>query len=128
MKKTVLIIFSVVLLLAIGLFAYSYQREEKVADNQTQSIDATSNKDVREVVWGQLSAEQQARINGTWADGTVSKVTLNESSMILIKDKSYQGKEVYLIDFPTKTMSVPNNMIVYADLDTFNYIGSGLVD
>lgn len=58
----------------------------------------------------------------------VSKTTLNESMMSEVEDKSYAGKEVYLIDFPTKSKSIPNNMIVYADVNTFDYIGIGLVD
>ncbi|MDF0727119.1 hypothetical protein PY093_10380 [Cytobacillus sp. S13-E01] len=48
--------------------------------------------------------------------------------MSQVDDKSYEGKEVYLIDFPTKSESIPTNMIVYADVNTFNYIGNGLVD
>jgi hypothetical protein len=36
---------------------------------------------------------------------------------------SYEGKAVYLLDFPTTDLSVPNNMIVYADKDTFEFIG-----
>jgi len=46
----------------------------------------------------------------------------------LLDDKTYEGKEVYLIEFHTKSKSIPNNMIVYADINTFDYIGNGLVD
>lgn len=131
MKKIFLFILSSVLL--IGLLACSNQGEDKVVTNEEQGMEKqineeTSKKDVREVVWEQLSSEQKERINGTWKDGKVSKTTLNESMMSEVEDKSYAGKEVYLIDFPTKSKSIPNNMIVYADVNTFDYIGIGLVD
>lgn len=131
MKKIFLFILSFVLL--IGLLACSNQGEDKVVTNEEQGMEKqineeTSKKDVREVVWEQLSSEQKERINGTWKDGKVSKTTLNESMMSEVEDKSYAGKEVYLIDFPTKSKSIPNNMIVYADVNTFDYIGIGLVD
>ncbi|HEO8418436.1 hypothetical protein [Niallia sp. FSL W8-0635] len=84
--------------------------------------------DVREMVWKQLSAEQKEWINGTWEDGEISKITLTENMMSQVDDKSYEGKEVYLLDFPTKSKSIPNNMIIYADINTFAYIGDGLVD
>lgn len=131
MKKIFLFILSSVLL--IGLLACSNQGEDKVVTNEEQGMEKqineeTSKKDVREVVWEQLSSEQKERINGTWKDGKVSKTTLNESMMSEVEDKSYAGKEVYLIDFPTKSKSIPNNMIVYADVNTFDCIGIGLVD
>lgn len=87
----------------------------------------TNKKDVREVVWGQLSSQQKERINGTWKDVKVSKVTLNKDMLSQVKDKSYGGKEVYMISFPTDEKSEPNIMTVYADVNTFNYIGDALV-
>jgi hypothetical protein len=77
---------------------------------------------------GQLSTEQKEWIDGNWKDGKVAKITLNKNMMSQVDDKSYKGKEVYLIDFPTKSISIPNNMIVYGDVNTFEYIGNGLVD
>ncbi len=44
-----------------------------------------------------------------------------------IYDKDYIGKEIYLIDFPTNSNSMPNNMIVYASLD-YKIVGYGYVD
>ncbi|HET7628615.1 MAG TPA: hypothetical protein VFK44_09535 [Bacillales bacterium] len=131
MKKIPFLAFSAFLLL--GLFACSNQngQESNNADPNTDYTQEQSNtkKDVREVVWGQLSEPQKERINGTWEDGKVSTVTLRKNMMNLVKDKAYEGKEVYAIDFPTNDKSrSPNNMIVYADKDTFKYIGEGLVD
>ncbi|MCR2802315.1 hypothetical protein [Paenibacillus soyae] len=85
-------------------------------------------KDIRETAWNQLSSKDQKKIAGTWKNATVAEVKLTESMMTLIEDKSYEGKEVYLIDFPTTSMAEPNNMIVYIDKYTFKYIGHGPVD
>lgn len=127
MKKNILIILSAILLIAAGLFYYSNHIEEKVVNNEKQSAgEEAAKKDVREVVWEQLPAGQKERIDGTWKDGKVSKVTLNENSMMSpTVDKSYIGKEVYLVEFPTKDI---NGIPVYVDMNTFDIIGYGLVD
>jgi hypothetical protein len=130
-KKITLYIISAVLLL--GLIACSNQNgrgnnDQSVVNNNEQSNKVVKKDDVREIVWKQLSSEQKEWIDGTWTDGKVSKITLNENMMTQVDDKSYEGKEVYLIDFPTKSKSIPDNMIVYADTNTFDYIGNGLVD
>jgi hypothetical protein len=118
----------------LGLIACSNQNgrvsnnDQSVVNSNEQANNVVKKGDVREIVWKQLSTEQKLSIDGTWKDGKVSKITLNESMMTQVDDKSYKGKGVYLIDFPTKSKSIPNNMIVYADKDTFDYIGNGLVD
>ncbi|WP_419888328.1 hypothetical protein ACN6MT_23635 [Neobacillus niacini] len=122
MKKITLYILSTALLL--GLIACSNESVQS-SKNEEKIV---KKDDVREIVWNQLSSEQKEWINGTWEDGKFSKITLTENMMIQVDDKSYEGKEVYLIDFPTKSKFIPNNMIVYADVNTFNYIGNGLVD
>jgi hypothetical protein len=129
MKKFTLISFSLFLL--IGLFACSNQNEQasNSDDPKTDNIQKqdTIKKDVREVIWGQLSLQQKERIDGTWKEGKVSKVTLNKDMMSQVKDKSYEGKEVYMISFPTDEKSEPNIMTVYANVNTFNYIGDALL-
>jgi predicted small secreted protein len=116
MKKSFLLVLLIVLsFLLIACTAQNKGEEVKQGD-------------VREVIWSQLSSEDKERIDGTWKDGQVTKITLSEDMMQHIEDKSYAGKEVYLIDFPTKDITEPNNMIVYADLKTYRLIGYGLVD
>lgn len=130
MKKTVLFIISTCHLL--GLFACSNQNkqadDQKIVSINEQVNEEKNKKDVRQVVWEQLSLEQKELIDCTWKNGKVSKITLNDNMMTQVEAKSYVGKEVYLIDFPTKNKSIPNNIIIYADLITFDYIGNGLVD
>ncbi|PIC71244.1 hypothetical protein CSV77_04205 [Sporosarcina sp. P16b] len=133
MKKITLFILSSCLLL--GLFACSTQNkqaknsdDQNTVGNNEQVNEEKNENDVRRIVWEQLSAKQKEWIDGTWMDGKVSKVTLNEYMITEIDDKSYEGKEVYLIDFPTKSKGSPNNVIIYADVNTFEYIGNGLLD
>ncbi|MBS4197666.1 hypothetical protein [Lederbergia citri] len=132
MKKITLFILSLVLLLGLNACSNRYGKESNndlsVANNNEQDDKVVKENDVRELVWKQLSLEQKEWIDGTWKDGKVSKITLNKNMMTQVGDKSYEGKKVYLIDFPTKSKSIPNNMIVYADKDTLDYIGNGLVD
>jgi hypothetical protein len=86
--------------------------------------------DVREVIWNQLSSEDKERIAGSWEEAEVSTITLKEHMMDFTEDTlTYTGKEVYLINFPTSDKNVsPNNIIVYADIETFDYIGHGFID
>ena len=128
MKKIALLAFLMFVLL--GLFGCSNQNSQlsnntdpNIAKNQAQD---SNKKDVREVIWNRLSAQQKEFIDGTWEDAWVAKVILNQNMMSLVEDKSYVGKEVYIIDFPMKTST--GNMIIYADTTTFKYIGNGLVD
>jgi hypothetical protein len=121
-------------ILFLGLIGCSNQdgkgsnNNQSVVNSNDQNDKVVKKEDVREIVWDQMPSKQKEWIDGTWKDGKVSKITLNENMMTLVDDKSYKGKEVYLIDFPTKSKSIPNNMIVYADKDTMEYIGNGLVD
>lgn len=84
-------------------------------------------QDVREIAYNQLTSKDKERIVGTWKDSKLSKITLKEG-MENINDKSYIGKEAYLVDFPTKSKSKPNNMIVYMSIDNHKLIGYGYVD
>lgn len=134
MKKMALFILSMSLLLGLTAACsnervQSNNNSEKVVKSSKEQREKTDKKDdVREIVWNQLSSEQKEWIAGTWKDGKVSKITMNKNMMSHVDDQSYEGKEVYLIDFPTKSKSIPNNMIIYADIKTFDYIGYGLVD
>ncbi|MED3795162.1 hypothetical protein P4571_22300 [Niallia alba] len=133
MKRIVLFILSSAIVL--GLFACSNESVQsrnnngKVVKSSKEQVEKVVKKgDIREKIWNQLSSEQQEWINGTWEDGKISKITLTENMMSQVDDKTYEGKVVYLLDFPTKSKSSPNNMIAYADINTFDYIGNGLVD
>lgn len=84
-------------------------------------------KDVREDVWNQLDSATKEQIKGTWKEGTVTKEILSEK-MGDISDKTYIGKEIYVVDFPTLSLALPNNRIFFASIDSHKIIGLGLVD
>lgn len=133
MKKTLIIISSVLLvaMVAAGLIYYLDQEKEPIANTnaseQSNTQEASSN-DVRQKIWDKLPSEQKERVDGDWQSGTVSKITLSKDSASWLKDESLAGEEVYMIDFPTKNTGVPNNMLICADIDTYEYLGNLPVD
>lgn len=128
MKKYIIIFIVVVTLVALGLFYYLNQSEKTTNKTQTNTT-KTTKKDVREVVWGQLSEKQKSETVGGWGDGKLSKVTLkDDSTMNLVGDKSYKGQKVYLISFPSINNPTIGDVIIYADIKTYDIIGYGLRD
>lgn len=120
-KNSFLLLFAFLLL---GVMACTNQKS--MVDIK-QGNGSTIKKDVRESVWDQLKKSEKENIKGSWSDATVRKITL-ESFMGTIEDTSFIGKEVYLIDFQLKRSGVPNNMVVYADMERGKIIGYGAVD
>ena len=108
------------------------------SDNTNNSVVTTSNQesenpasdekqDIREIAYNQLTHDDKQRISGTWENSTLTTIILKEGMGTNVT-YSFVGKEVYIIDFPTKDISVPNNMIVYVKMDTYKLIGYGIVD
>lgn len=132
MKKHAPIILAAFLLVAAGLIYYSLTNEKTAGDEQnniTEEVEEAATKDVREAVWEQLSERQKEEIVGTWSDGEVSTVTLREGSPIrTVGDTSYDGKEVYFVSFPSKLNPTVGDVIIYADMGTFDIVGYGLRD
>lgn len=127
MRKITSLIIS--LFLSIGLITGCTTDKETKNITNTEQISATvKEQDVREIAYNQLTSNDKERIAGTWKDSKLSKITLKKEDKGSITDKSYVGKEVYLIDFPTKNISKPNNMIVFLSIDTNKLLGYGLVD
>ena len=125
MKK---IIFLVTLsVLFVGFITCSSQAKLNSTTKNQSASKTTKEKNIREIAYNQLTAEDKERIAGTWQNSKCSKITLREG-MGNINDKSYIGQEVYLIDFPTKSKSLPNNMIVYIGMHNYKLIGYGYVD
>lgn len=132
-KKNSVIILSVALVIVaigVGLSLYFSNQSEKntTSNEEKNSSGVVAQKDTRELIWEKLPSAQKERVNGTWQDGKLSKVTLDKNAVAWIDDKSYEGKEVYLVDFPTKATGIPNNTLIYADIDTYEYIGNAPVD
>lgn len=89
--------------------------------NETQSLD------VREAVWNQLTKKEKEHIVGTWKDANVQKLTLRET-MGNITDKTFIGKEVYLVNFPSNDNPSLGGVGVYADIKSHRVIGFGYRD
>ena len=129
---TILTISFIASAVLVGTVLYILQNQNKDATNnkqitEEQNTEVSKNEDVREVVWQQLSSEQQAQVDGTWEDATVSKATLTGVMMIGVEDKTYEGKEAYMIAFPVENASI-ENMLALADMDTLALIGFAPVD
>lgn len=76
-------------------------------------------------MWSQLPPVDKERIKGTWKEAKVSKIVLTKDRSGI--DKSYTGKEVYLIVFPTTFIGKPNILAVFADVETYKFIGKPII-
>jgi len=129
MKKYIFIILAVVVIVVVGFLYHSYQSKGIDTDEEQGNTEEATEKDTREIVWEQLSAEQQKEIDGTWKDGKVSRVTLSENAVMNVTESTpYVDKDVYLISFPSKLNATIGDVIVYADVSTSDIIGYGLRD
>lgn len=125
MKNVYLLIISSVL--SLGLFtACSSPKELNIITTKEPISTTVKEQDIRELAYNQLNSKDKERIAGTWKYSKLFKIILREN-MGNILDKSYIGKEVYLIDFPTND-SVQSNMILYLCIDNNKFIGYGYVD
>lgn len=126
MKNIILPIVSLVISLVL-ITGCSAVKNTNVISNKEQANFTVKEQDIRELAYNQLTSGNKERIAGTWKDSKLSKITLREG-MGNITDKSYMGKEVYLVDFPTESNSIPNNMIVYLSIDSNKLLGYGFVE
>jgi hypothetical protein len=96
-------------------------REQKVKEpksNITQALD------VREAVWNQLTEKEKEHIAGSWKDASVQKITLRES-MGQLEDKTFIGREVYIVDYPSEESPSLGGIGVFADIKSHRIIGFG---
>lgn len=125
MRKIILVIL--LLIVVTVPVACSNEKKEGEVKKVEQIKTVSAEVDIRRIAWEQLSTEDKKRIEGTWENSKVSKVILRED-MGIIKDKSYIGKEVYIIDFKTNEKRIPNNMIVYLSVDSKKLQGYGYIE
>lgn len=86
-------------------------------------------KDIREVVWSQLSMDEQNEIVGTWKDGKIEKDTARKnSSTFRLEDPDFDGKEVYIITFKSKYEPVIGNVQKLVDMKSRKIVGTALRD
>lgn len=82
---------------------------KEVQSNETKAIE------VREKVWNQLTNKDKEHIQGTWEDASVKKITLRET-MGIIKDKTFIGKEVFVVDYPSNENPTLGGFTIFADI------------
>lgn len=128
LKKFTLIVLSSILLSLVlngcQQKALIEGKQQNVKEAKTEELKAL---DVRKAVWNQLTEKEKVHIVGTWKDAGVRKITLRET-MGNIKDKTFIGKEVYLVDFPSNDNPTLGGVVVYADIESQRVIGFGYRD
>lgn len=128
MKLFTLIILSAILL----SFILNGCQQQVLNERKQHNVkEAEGNKiqglNVREAVWNQLTKKDKEHIKGNWEDASVSKITLHET-MGNIKDKTFIGKEVFIVDFPSNDNPTVGGFVVYADIKSHQLIGYGYRD
>lgn len=126
MKKVFLLIITLIMSLQMITGCATAKDTGIVTDNNQKST-AVQEKDIRELAYNQLDSRVKDIIAGTCKDSKLSIITLEEE-MGNITDKSYIGKEVYLIEFHTILKQEPNNKIVYLSMDNHKLLGYGYVE
>jgi hypothetical protein len=103
--------------------------EEKQHIQNSRAVQSTETKsfDVREAVWNQLSDEHKKQIQGTWKDASVYQRVLRQEMGFNI-DKTYIGKEVFIVGYPSNDNPTLGGIIVYADIKSHKLIGYGYRD
>jgi hypothetical protein len=105
------------------------QAEEKQYNQNSKEVQSIETKtlDVRETVWNRLTEEHKMQIHGTWKDATVYQRVLRDN-MGYNLDKTFIGKEVYIIEYPSNDNPTIGGIVVYADVKSHQLIGYGLRD
>lgn len=88
-----------------------------------------SEKNIRKVVWEQLSESEKYEVIGNWDDGKVERITIPaNSSRYWLKDKKFEGKELYLVTFRSKNEPILGNIQKIVDKDSLEIVGSNFRD
>lgn len=94
-------------------------------DKQTEATKTT--KDAREIAWKSLSDSQKKEVIGGWKDARVSK-TVADTSGFVLKDRSFEGKEVTRVVFRSTKSSLLGDIIKLVDEESGIVVGAGLRD
>jgi hypothetical protein len=83
--------------------------------------------DVREIAWNSLSNSERKEVIGNWEDAVASKVMADKKRFVL-KDPSYEGKEVTMVTFQAIRSALLGNISILVDEKTKKVIGGGFRD
>lgn len=81
--------------------------------NQEKGQSNEKPNDIREAVWEQLSEREKEWIVGTWEDGEATEVTVNRDMLSPPHNIHYEGKEVYVVNFPIKANHILNIILLF---------------
>ena len=85
---------------------------------------AIKKKDVREIVWTQLSKSEQNEIVGTWKDGKIkTNLTEKDISEFQPKDSGIIAKEVYSVTFKSKNEPTLGNVKKLVNIKSNKIVG-----
>ncbi|MBU3200346.1 hypothetical protein LL037_08635 [Clostridium estertheticum] len=88
---------------------------------------AIKTKDVREIVWTQLSKSEQNEIVGTWKDGKIEKnLTEKDISEFQPKDSGAIAKEVYSVTFKSKNEPTLGNVKKLVNIKSNTIVGTDI--
>ncbi|WP_051291431.1 hypothetical protein [Fictibacillus gelatini] len=89
--------------------------------------DSKNEKNLKQIVWDQLSAEQKKEVVGSWKNAKVKKMTLHKG-MSNVRDHGYFNKKVYLVSFQSNKGPGVGDFGVFVDMKTKKIIGVGYRD
>ncbi|MFD1738694.1 hypothetical protein ACFSCX_19425 [Bacillus salitolerans] len=90
--------------------------------NQINEIISYNYLNIRETAWNFLKEKGWSdSAKGEWKSATVTKIIVSEEYELL--DKSYDGKEVFSVQFEDKENVVASTPIILVDSDTNKVIG-----
>lgn len=112
-----------VIMLLVAVFSLTLVGCQEKADGNPEK--AFENPDVRKIAWNSLSEEEQVEVIGAWKEAKVSKVVA-DTNRFLLKDKSFEGKEVNLVEFESKQQALLGNILILVDDPTDKVVGVGV--
>lgn len=106
----------------IGITFFLYLMAGCENSKQAESVGQTNleqTNDVREIAWNHLSESQKSHVVGSWKQAKVIKLVMNNG---VLQGTPYDGKEVYLVDFPSDENPGIGGIGVYISTDTKTFI------
>lgn len=105
---------------------YYLDNEGAWVEPEVSNCNIIDDDTIKETIFNNLSDNEKKRITD-YKSGTIFKIILEEGDGT-INDKSYIGKEIYLVDFPVIPKGSIDNTIIYVSIDKLQVIGHGYVD
>ena len=116
MKKTTPIMISITFFMCLMV---GCENSKQVTHEGVEKINLEQINDVREIAWNHLSQSQKSHVVGSWKKAKVTKLVMNNG---VLQGTPYDGKEVYLVGFPSDENPSIGGIGVYISTDTKMFI------